>query len=486
MSEGISTLALVKCGSQDQDMEQIPTQPPGYSLQKPEDLARIVVLITQLLGNDLTTEATVRFARLRPPDQADVLAQLDRDSQVKMLNLLTTRSLGMIVEEMERDEAIEFSSDLPPDQLSSVLDETSPKVAADILRGLPIDIAARTLEHMEDADDVVPLLNYEDDDAGGLMTPEFMALTEDMTVAQAMSAVRTWARDTSTEDVSYLFVVDGSDVLKGVVNLTQLVLARPYQRVSLLMRPDAFPVPADTDQEYCARLMERYNLPYLPVVDENGKLAGTLKLQDMIDVIEDEATEDMYRMIGVGEEEKALGPFWRSVRGRLPWLCVNLGTAVLAGFVITMFQSTLAQAVALAAFLPVIAGQGGIAGTQTLTLIVRSFALGEISPGHAKQLLVKEVGLGLVHGLALGVLVGVIVFYWKGSEYLALVVAISMVVNMIVAGISGVLVPFGFKALRIDPALASVVAVTTVTDVVGFLVYLGLATAAISLIVDSL
>ena len=232
--------------------------------------------------------------------------------------------------------------------------------------------------------------------------------------------------------------------------------------------------------------MERYDIRRLPVVDSENKLVGVLILEDMIGVFEDEATEDMYRMIGVHRREEALGPFWRSVRNRLPWLCVNLGTAVLAGLVITMFQSTLGQVVALAAFLPVIAGQGGIAGTQTLTLIVRSLALGEIGSGSTRRLLAKEVGLGLVHGAVLGVMVGVITLAWKGSEYLALVVGLAMVSNMIVAGISGVLVPLGLRALRIDPALASAVAVTTMTDVIGFLIYLGLATLAIGLITRSL
>ena len=206
----------------------------------------------------------------------------------------------------------------------------------------------------------------------------------------------------------------------------------------------------------------------------------------MIGVLEEEATEDMYRMIGVGGEEKALGPFWRSVRGRLPWLCVNLGTAILAGLVITLFQSTLAQAVVLAAFLPVIAGQGGIAGTQTLTIIVRSMALGEITAASARRLLVKEIGLGLVHGIALGALVGVFTVVWKGSEWLALIVGLAVLLNMVVAGVGGVLVPLILRALRIDPALASAVAVTTVTDVVGFLVYLGFASLAIGLITGSL
>ena len=456
------------------------------SVQEPSDLERIAVRIRELLQDDMAAEAVTRFFRLRPPDQADVMAQMPRELQAELLSWLTPGVLGEIIEELEPEEAVELSQDLETQKLSQVLDEAAPEVAADVLRGLPEEVAARALNEMREAGDVTPLLLYEDDDAGGRMSPEFITLAEGMTVAEALAYVQRLAQDLDPSDVAHIFVLDQDDVLKGEVGLGQLVLARAYQRISLIMDTHVISVPAETDQEQCARLMERYDLRNLAVVDEDGKLVGVLRLEDMINVFEGEATEDMYRMIGVGGEERALGPFLHAVRGRLPWLCLNLGTAILAGLVITLFQSTLVQAVALAAFLPVIAGQGGIAGTQTLTLIVRSLALGEISPANARRLLVKEVGLGLVHGLALGVLIGVIALVWRGSGYLALVVAVSMVLNMAVAAVSGVLVPFGLKALRIDPALASAVVVTTVTDVVGFLVYLGLAAAAIGLITGSL
>lgn len=457
-----------------------------FSIQEPDDVERVAAWLKELLEGDAVSEAVVRLSRLRSRDQADVIAHLAPELQTRLLDRLTPENVGEIIEELEPGEAVELSQDMRPEQLSQVLDETSPDVAADVLRGLPQDMAARTLERMEEAGDVVPLLEYEDEAAGGLMTPELIALRDSMTVAQAMAFVRRFAEDLDPEDVSHLFVVDSAGVLKGGIGLAQLVLARPHQLISLLMDTNIISVPVETDQEQCARLMERYDIRRLPVVDSEDKLVGVLILEDMIDVFEDEATEDMYRMIGVHRREEALGPFWRSVRNRLPWLCVNLGTAILAGLVITMFQSTLGQVVALAAFLPVIAGQGGIAGTQTLTLIVRSLALGEIGSGSAKRLLAKETALGLVHGLVLGVMVGVIVLAWHGSEYLALVVGLAMVSNMIVAGISGVLVPLGLRALRIDPALASAVAVTTMTDVIGFLIYLGLATLAIELITGSL
>lgn len=459
-----------------------------YSLTEWSDSSRFASILQELVDAGLTSEARVRLQRLHIVDQAEALTRISSDAQVALLDVLPPDDVGAMLQALDTTEAVSICYALDIDRLPEVLDVTSPDIAADALRGLSDEVTDKALAAMKTAQEVIPLLEYEDDAAGGLMTPEFIALRETMNVAQALEFVRLWADEIGPdpEYMHYLFVVDRSGVLKGGLSLAQLVLAGRSQHVSLLMDENIISVGVETDQEDAARLMERYDIFNLPVLDDSGRLVGVVWLDDMIRVLHDEATEDMFRMIGVAQEEKALGPFWRSVRNRLPWLVVNLGTAVLAGLVITMFQGTLEQVVALAAFLPVIAGQGGIAGTQTLTLIIRSITLGEVSPANARHLLLKELGLGVVHGLALGVLVGVIAYFWKGSEYLALVVGIAMVANLVVAGISGVVVPLGFRALRIDPALSSAVAVTTLTDVLGFLVYLGLASAAIRLIVGSL
>ena len=461
---------------------------PNFSVDEWGDMARVASMLEDLVDEGLTIEAMVRLKRLRIADQAEALVRISTEAQIALLDVLPSEDLGAIIEDLEVEEAVAFCERLAIDKLPVIFDAASPHIAADVLRALEPASAEDVIAEMETAPEVIPLLEYEDDAAGGLMTPEFVALRETMTVEQALDFVRLWAREIGPdpEYLHYLFVVDWEGALKGGLSLAQLVLASRGQFVSLLMDEDIISVGVETDQEEAARLMERYDIFNLPVVDDDGRLVGVVWLDDMIRVLDDEATEDMFRMIGLDQEEKALGPFWRSVRNRLPWLVVNLGTAVLAGFVITLFQSTMGQVVALAAFLPVIAGQGGIAGTQTLTLIIRSITLGEVSPANARQLLLKELGLGLVHGLALGLVVGLIAFIWKGSEYLALVVGIAMTANLVVAGISGVVVPLGFRALKIDPALSSAVAVTTLTDVFGFLVYLGLATAAIGLIVGSL
>ena len=461
---------------------------PEFAVDEWGDVARVASILEDLADEGLITEAMVRLKRLRIADQAEALLRISPEAQVVLLAVLPSEDLGAIIEVLEVEDAVAVCEKIENSKLPEVFDAASPEIAADVLKALEPASAEDVLAEMETAPEVIPLLEYEDDDAGGLMTPEFVALRETMNVGQALDFVRLWAREVGPdpEYLHYLFVVDWDGALKGGLSLAQLVLASRSQFVSLLMDEDIISVGVETDQEEAARLMERYDIFNLPVVDDDGRLVGVVWLDDMIRVLDDEATEDMFRMIGVAEEEKALGPFWRSVRNRLPWLVVNLGTAVLAGFVITLFQSTMGQVVALAAFLPVIAGQGGIAGTQTLTLIIRSITLGEVSPANTRRLLLKEFGLGLVHGLALGLVVGLIAFFWKGSEYLALVVGIAMAANLVVAGISGVVVPLGFRALRIDPALSSAVAVTTLTDVLGFLVYLGLATAAIGLIVGSL
>lgn len=246
------------------DYNQINEHIPS-SLPEPEELERLTSVIRELLSNDMTSEAVVRFSRLRPPDQADVIGQLDKDSQAKILDWLTPKSVGEIIEELEAPEAVELSQELKTEHLSQVLDETSPDVAADVLRGLPGDLAAETLEQMQEADDVAPLLEYDDDDAGGLMTPEFIALRGSMTVLRAIEFVRHWAEkeDLGSGELSHLFVVDSNSSLEGRISLAQLVLAQSHQLISLLMEKEVISVAADTDQEECARLMERYDISTL-------------------------------------------------------------------------------------------------------------------------------------------------------------------------------------------------------------------------------
>ena len=222
--------------------------------------------------------------------------------------------------------------------------------------------------------------------------------------------------------------------------------------------------------------MERYNLNHLPVVDADHKLLGVILVEDVVDVLQEEATEDMYRISGMGGE-RLFGPLRNSVRRRLPWLYLNLATTLLAALVISFFESTIIRLVALAAFLPVVAGQGGIGGTQTLTLVVRSMALGEIFGDRGRRILIRELSLGVIHGILLGLVVGLLAFAWKGNPKLGLILGMAMMGNMLIAGLTGAAIPLVMRRLKMDPAVSSAIFVTTVTDIFGFLIFLG--TAAI-------
>ena len=445
----------------------------------PPDLERMTAQTARLLSQNRSLEAVMGLSAFLPPDQADVYLRIPSRLRARLVDHMPPPALAALMESLDVDEAARLALVIDERDLPAVLDAASPNVAADVLRHVPERVSASAVSAMRTGGEVAPLLDYEDDDAGGLMTPEFIALSQSATVSQAMASIREWSREFDSDDITRAYILDAAGAPAGSVGLAALVMARPFQPVSLIMTPGIISVTAETDQEEVARLMERYDLQSVPVTDGAGRMVGVIGVEDIMDVIDDEATEDMYRMVGVPESEKAAGPFWQSVRGRLPWLCLNLLTALLAGMVVTLFESTMARAVALAAFLPVIAGQGGIAGTQTLTLIVRSLALGELESASKWRLLAKELGLGLIHGLAVGILAAAVAYGWQRNEYVAIVVGVAMLSNMIIAGASGVAVPLLFRALKVDPALASAVAVTTVTDVCGFLIYLGLATGFI-------
>ena len=420
------------------------------------------------------------FKELHPADQGDVLADLDHEAQQALLAALSPEETGQVIEQLEPEEAAELYEDVGAKDLALVLDEVRPDVAADVLKQLPPGLSQEALEAMQESEDVAPLMAYPDDTAGGVMTPEVLSVGEGMTAAAALDVLR--VNETQAERAGAIFVVGEGRKLTGSFRVVRLALARQNATVRDIMTADVISVPAEMDQEECARIIERYDLAELPVVDEAGRLIGVILAEDAADVAQEEATEDMYRIAGLGDE-RVRGALSASVRSRFPWLAVNLATTFLAAVVISLFESTIVKVVALAVFLPVVAGQGGIAGTQTLTLVVRSMALGEVSGRRGRRLLTREIILGLLHGLLLGVAVGIVAFVWKGNFFLGLVLGIAMLGNMVIAGIMGAGVPLLLRRAGLDPAVAAAAVVTTITDVVGFLLFLGLAAALVSLLV---
>ena len=445
---------------------------PEETLSADERRREEVDRVLRLVEDGDMDAAVVLLSELHPADRGEALLALERGPLGEALSRLTPEATAEALEYLDVEEALALISEIGPALLPRVLDETSLDVAADVLRSLPPGRSLAALAGMSDAADVAPLLGYSDESAGGLMVPEFPAVSAHMTAGIALDVLRLLGPD--AEEFASIFVVDEGGRLLGSITVTRLALSPLSDVVQDIMHPEVVSVTADTDQEECARLMERYGLRYLPVLDGGRRLIGIIMLEDVVEVVTEEATEDMFRIAGIAGE-RVMGPFGSSVRSRLPWLYINLGTAFLAALVISFFESTIARVAALAVFLPIVAGQGGIAGTQTLTLVVRSMALGELSSTHGMRLVARELLLGLLHGLLLAAVVGAVAYVWMGTPVLGAVVGAAMLGNMVVAGLAGSGVPLLLRRLKMDPAVSSAIFVTTFTDVLGFLMFLGLA-----------
>ncbi len=400
-------------------------------------------------------EALAALRQLSETDAAAVLAELDEELRPRLIEGLSSPELAGIISQLDHHAAADVVSQLP--------EERRPEVMA----GLPT----------EEKKQVSTLLVYRPDTAGGIMTDQFIQLDVDQTVEQCLQMFQGKA-DESEGGISYLYVTNETGRLVGIVSMRDLVFRGRHRTIGQIMNREVKHLSVDDDQEKIAQLFEHYHYLALPVLDHDGRLVGIVSAQQVMGVMREEATEDMQLMVGLSGEERALTPWQKSIKGRLPWLCINLATAFLAAAVVGIFEGTIAKWTALAIFLPIVAGQGGNAGAQTLTVIIREMALGEMTVGDGRKALIKEVILGVLNGVAIGLLVGVIGWFWKGSIVLGVVVGVAMLLNMVAAALSGVLVPYTLKALRIDPALASCIMVTTVTDVAGFFFFLGLAALA--------
>jgi magnesium transporter len=422
--------------------------------------------------NDLPGASAV-LESLQPADQADLVEELSAEDQVVLLSQLAPEDSADVLEEMEDEDAAAVAELLPLPDLADILDEMEADEAADVLGDLSPERAAEALREMEEPDDIIPLLQYPDDTAGGLMTPAVVTLRQAWRAVHALKELRRVGP--SADSVYYLFVTDEAGVLQGVVSIRDLVVAAPETVIEAMMDPAVISVPVTADQEVCARMLSRYGLLALPVVDDGGQLAGVITADDLIEVAEDEATEDMYRMVGISGEEQVFGPLRSSVLKRLPWLAVNMMTLFIAITVVDAFEPVIAGMVALATFLPLVSGEGGNAGSQTTTVIVRGMALGEVDERNGLRALAKELAAAFVNGAIVGVGTGLMIYLWKGEWVIAIAAALAMVLNFMVAALAGVLVPLALKLIKVDPALASAAFVTGVTDTLGFLFFLGIA-----------
>lgn len=406
---------------------------------------------------------------LEPADLAEVLAELEEDERVVAVKALPPELSGEALVEMpESEHAEETLAALDPEEAAEIVDQLEDDDAADLLGELdPADQEA-ILAEVEDPGELASLLTYDPETAGGLMTTAVVAVQDSDTAGQAIEAIRRQAED--VEDFYQIFVVDPERRLVGVLPLKSLVVSAPARPVREFMEDADIAVTPDVDQEEVARLMARYNLPSVPVVDPARKLLGRVTFDDVTDVVEAENTEDLLQFGGVSADEE-LDAGWRpSVQSRLPWLLVNLVTAFVAKSVIDSQQDVISSFPLIAAWLGVVAGMGGNAGTQALAVTVRRLALNLISPGDAWRIIAKELTVGLVNGLACGLVVSAVGWTSQGhiGAMIGVVVGLAMIGNLIVASIAGATIPLVLHRFKVDPAIASSIFVTTFTDVFGF------------------
>jgi magnesium transporter len=435
--------------------------------------------VKRLLRMGATANLVNLLQKQHPADLAQVFSELPEKDRKSSFSVLVERNSRLAMEalsELGPEAGAALLSDRSADEIVRLTQELPSDDAAAIIDHLPKELAAAVLELIQKrpaGGDVGELLDYPEQTAGRIMNPKVFALAEDMTAGEAIVALQ-GSRD--VEMVFYLYVIDGRRHLVGVVSLRRLLLVSPATPLKRIMTTDIISVRADMDQEEVARQVASYNLLAIPVVDEENKLVGVITVDDVIDVIKDEATEDVYRLAGVAGDDRVFTKASDSLRKRLPWLLINLVTAFLAASVVAFFQPTIGLLPIVAVLMPIVAGMGGNAATQTLTVIVRGIALGELTWGNTRKALLKEAVVGLGNGFACGLAAGLVVMAFGGSAMLGLVLGLAMVVNMFIAATAGTLIPLSLRALKVDPALASSVFITTLTDMFGFFSFLGLAT----------
>ncbi|MEN8700553.1 magnesium transporter [Bacillus infantis] len=416
---------------------------------QPYDIAR--------LYEELPEKHRSRFILLLDPEQiADLLEELERDEQYGVLVKLGVEKSGQVMDLMDNDD------------LALLLEGLSPERIEELLAGMK----------QEESQIVQSIMNYPPETAGRIMTNRFVWIPESYTVSETVAKMKSFA--VFSETINYLYVIDGEKRLTGVVSYRDLILAEPHEQIKDIMFRRVISVQAETDQEEAAMLIERYDFLALPVVEENDRLVGIITVDDIIDVVIREATEDIEKLSASGKsidfDTKAFVAAYR----RLPWLILLLFIGLVSGTIISSFEETISKVVALAFFMPMIAGMTGNTGTQSLAVVVRGLISREVDRELAAKLILRELAVGIIIGVTCGILISVIAYIWQGNAILGLVVGSSLIITLIIGTLAGTIVPLILYKLNIDPAVASGPLITTLNDIISLFVYFGIATAFIS------
>lgn len=437
-------------------------------------------LILRLLRHPEQRPARRLLARLHPADIARLVPLLTQDERDRLLETLFELKLaGRTIAELGPEIQAAVLEKLDDAALAGLLRQISANDAVDLLERLDHERSQAVLALLDrpSANQLSNLMHYGAATAGGLMDPEAPHFSAEQTVDETLKQVRLLAEG---RRLFYLYITDSRLHLLGIVSLWQLVTASAQRPLREIMSTEVVTVRVDTPEEEVARVFARYDLLMIPVVDAEGRFSGAITVDDVLDVVEAQATEDLYRLANLSVQEGVSSAPMRSVRLRLPWLLVNLATAFLAAFVVSQFEETISKYVVLAVFMPIVAGMGGNAGTQTLTVMVRGLALGEMDLRRAGGVLLRQTLVGSMNGLATGLVLGLVALAWEKNPWLAGVLFFAETVNLTIAGFFGAAVPLVLRRLDLDPALGSSIFVTTATDVCGFLAFLGTATLLLS------
>jgi magnesium transporter len=439
---------------------------------RPEFLERVSTAIAQGAAAMLQRIA----GDLHESDMGDLIEALDPELRPRFVELMGREFDFTALTEVEETVREEILEELPSETVAKGVRDLDSDAAAQIIEALPEAEQAEVLEQLPPSERgaVEQILHYPEESAGRRMRTEFIAVSPYWTVGDAIDHMRETAD--LPDRFFELYVVDDQQKLLGAVGLDRLLRTKRPIPVSDLMDEDRRRVPATEDQEEVARMFERYNLIAAPVVDDNERLVGVINVEDVVDVIEEEAAEDIAALGGVSSEEELSDSVWTIVKSRFPWLLANLATALLASWVISQFEASIAHMVALAVLMPIVASMGGNAGTQTMTVAVRALATQDLSDANAWRVVRREFLVGIINGLGFAVIMGAIAAAWFQVTDLGVVIGLAMICVLAAAALGGIFIPLGLIRLGVDPAVASGPFVTTITDVVGFFSFLGIAT----------
>jgi len=417
---------------------------------------------------------------LHPVDTAELLEDLSPDERRKVFELISDELVGAVVREVEQHKRKDLLDQLAPHRIIPIVSQLNSDDAADVIAELPTSLAEGVFRLMEaeEAVELRKLLEYPDDSAGGIMATEVMSIRQELTAREAIDEIR--RRSAEIGEFYQIYVVDDAGRLAGTIPLHTLVAADPDRKVADVVERGVMAVRTDTDQEEVAALVSKYDLVSIAVVDAFGRLVGRITIDDIVDVIEEEATEDIHRMAGTSENEVAEESVVRISGLRLPWLVVGLGGGLLSAYVISRYEVSFKELLVLAFFVPVIAAMAGNVAVQSSAIVIRALATGELEVAEIWKQLVKEVGVALINGAVCGVILFAVTSFWQDSYRLGIVVSVSLAAVVLVASTMGATVPFALKRFNVDPALATGPFVTTSNDVIGLYIYLQIATLCLS------